>query len=47
MIKGNINKPQNKETGPLASMLNYFTMSGGDTKKKVNAKLGLDRLLCW
>jgi hypothetical protein len=42
ILKGKFAKPT--ESTPLASMLDYFTMTAGK-KKKTTAKLGLDKLL--
>jgi hypothetical protein len=44
LLKAN-SKSHTIEPTPLSNMLNYFTMSSTDTKRKVTAKLGLDRLL--
>ena len=45
LIKQNIKGQTSESNTPLSSMLNYFTMSSNDTKKKVTSKLGLDKLL--
>lgn len=42
LLKGKFTKPP--ESTPLASMLDYFTMTA-DKKKKTTAKFGLDKLL--